>query len=62
MQGSGIKFAKDVLFKSASAAAAMVCGGNRNGREVWKDRTGKSLKELEEELAGAPVGETTELG
>ena len=45
-----------------SAAAAVVCGGNRNGREVWKTESGKMLKPLEEELlaggtARAPLPE-----
>lgn len=41
-------FAKDVEFSSPSAAAAVVHGGSANGLTAWKDKNGKSLKELEE--------------
>lgn len=49
-----IRFMKDVLFKSPSAAAAVIAGGVWNGRAGWKDANGKSLKELEEALIEAP--------
>ena len=49
-KGAKAMFTKDVLFRSPSAAAAIVAGGNRNGREVWKNAQGKSLKQLEAEL------------
>ena len=48
--GKTLRFTKDVLVPSPSAAAAIVCGGNRNGRHVWKTKAGKPLKDLEEEL------------
>jgi hypothetical protein len=52
-----ICFTEDVLFTSPSGAAAVVCGGNRNGREVWRNEAGKALKVLEEELlAGGSTG------
>ena len=55
-----ISFAKDVLFKSPSAAAAIVCAGNRNGRESWKDEHGTTLKQLEEAQNGEqPEGDQT---
>lgn len=41
-------FTKDVEFSSPSAAAAVVHGGSANGLTAWKDKNGKSLKELEE--------------
>jgi hypothetical protein len=41
-------FTKDVEFSSPSAAAAVVHGGSANGLTAWKDKSGKSLKELEE--------------
>lgn len=41
-------FAKDVEFTSPSAAAAVVHGGSANGLTAWKDKNGRSLKELEE--------------
>lgn len=36
------------LFSSPSYAAAFVLGMNTNGRMDWKDKDGKTLKELEE--------------
>ncbi|HOU53688.1 MAG TPA: GIY-YIG nuclease family protein [Myxococcota bacterium] len=56
VERDNVRFTRDVLFSSASAAAAIVCGGSRNGREVWKTKTGKTLKVLEEELTGAEPG------
>lgn len=46
----GIQFARDVLFQSPSAAAAVLVGGNRNGRQAWRDAQGRSLGDLEEQL------------
>jgi hypothetical protein len=40
-------FTKDVEFTSPSAAAAVIHGGSANGLTAWKDKSGKSLKELE---------------
>lgn len=42
-------FNKDVEFPSPSAAAAVVHGGTANGLTAWKNKLGKSLKELESE-------------
>lgn len=41
-------FTKDVEFSSPSAAAAVVHGGSANGLTAWKDKAGKTLKELED--------------
>ncbi|WP_438037153.1 GIY-YIG nuclease family protein [Sorangium sp. So ce204] len=51
-RGDLLKFTSDVLFSSASAAAAVVYGNAANGRVCWKTQDGKTLKELEEEQAG----------
>lgn len=40
-------FAKDVEFSSPSAAAAVIHGGQANGLTAWKNKAGKTLKELE---------------
>ncbi|WP_199538230.1 DUF4357 domain-containing protein [Emticicia sp. C21] len=40
-------FVEDYLFKSASAAAAVIMGYSINGRDAWKDKNGKSLNEIE---------------
>jgi hypothetical protein len=42
-----LSFAKDVEFASPSAAAAVIHGGHANGLTAWKDKHGKTLKELE---------------
>lgn len=40
-------FAQDVEFSSPSAAAAVIHGGSANGLTAWKNKDGKTLKELE---------------
>ncbi len=52
--GNNVRFTKDVLFTSPSAAAVVVSGASYSGREVWKDESGNNLKVLEEQLAGPP--------
>ncbi len=49
--GNVFKFSRDHLLGSPSAAASVVSGSNRNGREVWKDDKGRTLKEIEEEAS-----------
>ena len=39
-------FTKDMLLLSPSTAAAMVLGRNSNGLTEWKDKNGKTLKEI----------------
>lgn len=41
-------YAKNYLFDSPSAAAAVTLGYSVNGRNVWKDENGKSLNEIEQ--------------
>ena len=41
-------FTKDVEFSSPSAAAAVIYGGNAAGPIAWKNKSGKTLKEIEE--------------
>lgn len=43
-------YAKNYLFDSPSAAAAVTLGYSVNGRNVWKDENGKSLNEIEQAL------------
>jgi len=43
-----IRFVKNVILASPSAASAIITGGHRNGRLAWKNASGKSLKEIEE--------------
>jgi hypothetical protein len=44
-----LQFAQDVEFSSPSAAAAVIHGGHANGLTAWKNKNGKTLKELESE-------------
>lgn len=41
------RFSRDTEFASPSAAAAVIHGGHANGLTAWKDKHGKTLKELE---------------
>jgi hypothetical protein len=45
--GDHFRFVRDVEFSSPSAAATVVHGGSANGLLAWKNRSGKTLKELE---------------
>ncbi len=40
-------FTQDVEFSSPSAAAAVIHGGHANGLTAWKNKAGKTLKEIE---------------
>jgi len=42
-----LRFARDTEFTSPSAAAAVIHGGTANGLLAWKNKAGKTLKELE---------------
>jgi hypothetical protein len=46
-QSDCLRFLKDVEFTSPSAAAAVIHGGHANGLTAWKNKNGKTLKELE---------------
>ena len=48
-QNGLLVFSRDVEFTSPSAAAAVIHGGSANGWAAWKNREGKSLKQMEEE-------------
>lgn len=48
-KGDKYRFTKDVEFVSPSGAASVVRGGNTNGRISWKNSSGKTLKEIEEQ-------------
>ena len=40
-------FTRDEEFSSPSAAAAVIHGGHANGLIAWKNKDGKTLKEIE---------------
>lgn len=42
-----LSFSRNYLFNSVSAAAAVILGYSVNGRNVWKNKEGKSIKEIE---------------
>ena len=46
------RFTQDYSFSSPSTAAAVAMGRSANGRIEWKDKSGKALKAIQEELAG----------
>ncbi len=50
--GEQIRFTKDVLFNSPTAASCTVSGGGRNGRMSWKDQHGTPLRDLENAFLG----------
>ena len=45
--GDSLLFMRDVEFSSPSAAASVVHGGTANGLINWKDKSGRTLKEIE---------------
>ena len=47
VQTDHLLFTQDVEFSSPSAAAAVIHGGHANGLISWKNKNGKTLKELE---------------
>jgi hypothetical protein len=51
-QGDHYMFTQDYVFSSPSTAAAVVLGRSANGRVEWKDRAGRTLKELQTQDAG----------
>ena len=50
LHGSKYRFQRDYVFNSPSAAASLVSGAPRSGPQSWHDETGKSLKQLEEDM------------
>lgn len=47
VQSDHLVFTQDVEFSSPSAAASVIHGGHTNGLISWKNRDGKTLRELE---------------
>jgi len=48
-EGDHLVFTQDYTFNSPSLAAAIVIGGSANGRVEWKDKAGRTLKEIQEQ-------------
>lgn len=40
-----VRLTKTTVFDSPSAAASVLTGGSKNGRDVWKDARGRTLKQ-----------------
>jgi hypothetical protein len=55
--GDGLRLAQDYAFDSPSAAAGVLLGRSSNGREVWKDADGRTLKENQTASVGRPSDE-----
>jgi len=51
-QNGKLIFREDYLFKSPSAAAAVIMGYSINGRDWWKDKNGRSINEIEKIKVG----------
>jgi hypothetical protein len=51
VDGSLLRFTQDYTLTSPSLASSIVLGRNSNGRIEWKDASGKTLRELQEEQA-----------
>ncbi len=49
--GDHVRLSKSYVFDSPSAAASVLSGGNKNGRTEWKDASGRTLKQLQEQSA-----------
>ncbi len=50
VENNKFKFDKEQLFRTASQAANVIVGYSINGREHWKDISGRSLKNIEEQI------------
>jgi len=47
-EGDSLVFTQDFRFTSPSNAAGVLVGGSANGRLAWKDKSGRTLKALQE--------------
>lgn len=54
--GEVYRVTQDYTFGSPSTAAGVLLGRTANGRAEWKDRQGRSLKEIQDEAAGPVIG------
>ncbi len=51
--GASLRLTTDQVFKSPSAAAAILLGRTANGLIEWKDSSGSTLKQLREQTVAA---------
>jgi hypothetical protein len=50
--GTVYRLTQDYTFNSPSTAAGVLLGRSSNGRDAWKDKDGRTLKEIQELQAG----------
>lgn len=55
VENDTLRFVRDHVFSSPSAAADVLIGGSRNGRLEWKHEDGRTLKDLQEAEARADL-------
>jgi len=53
IEGGAYRLTQDYVFDSPSTAAGVLLGRSANGRLEWKDSSGRSLKEMQEQGAHA---------
>ena len=51
-KGQHYEFIQDQVFNSPSSAAGVILGAAANGRIMWKNKDGKTLKQLQEQAVG----------
>lgn len=59
-EGSVLRFSQDYLFKSPSAAAAVVLGRSANGRKKWKTLDGRTLGQVQESQINSAIDPVVE--
>jgi hypothetical protein len=52
-EGNKLRFTQDYTFNSPSQASSVVLANSSNGRNDWKDSSGRTLKQLQEVQAGS---------
>jgi Domain of unknown function (DUF4357) len=52
--GSNYQFTSDFSFNSPSLASSIIVGNASNGRILWRDKNGRTLKELQELESSSP--------
>jgi hypothetical protein len=60
LDAKGLRFLKDHLFPSPSAAGCILAGGADNGRMNWKNSAGLSINDLEQRALAAAAGDEGE--
>jgi hypothetical protein len=54
-KGGVWELTKDHQFESPTAAASVILGKSSNGRIRWKDKSGNTLRELQDASADGPI-------